>query len=163
MIECLVNLLGARSARAGYERQLVVSLSLLFILVPLAREELFPFSRFPMFSDAPVSLVISSGYDGTGQRVSLDDLGIQHIAVANRRPLLNISPQRSFDAAYRFWEPREFAPMIQGTIASGNIKAPVRFEQELVGPVQSNGRKTVDIVGRRRWLVHEHSVELELP
>lgn len=134
-----------------------------FLLVPVGWVELFPFSRFPMFSAAPRSLVVTRAYDSHGTEIPLAMLGIEVVSLANDEPLLNVVPQRPLDSAYRFWEPNEFAPQIQTRIVSGGVLPPIRFAQELIGPIDLEGRATVGVVNFRAWLVWGDTVELQSP
>ena len=93
----------------------------------------------PMFSDSTVVLVRSKVFDATGKRLALEQVGILDTYVANPDPILNIVPQRPYAAAYRWWEPYEFVPLIQSEIRSKGMAEPVRFVQEQIGVVTRDG------------------------
>jgi hypothetical protein len=135
----------------------------LSVVVPIFFLEMFPFSRFPMFSDNSVVLVRSKVFDAAGKQLALEQVGILDTYVVNPDPMLNTVPQRPHEAAYRWWEPYEFAPFIQAEIRLKGLAEPVRFVQEQLGVVTRAGRTSVGVVGSRAWKVTSDGAQLESP
>ena len=156
----LSSLLRLRDTAARFEKRIAISVCAFSLLVPIFSAELFPFSRFPMFSDNPTVLVRSKAFDPSGRELSLSEIGILNLLVANPRPVLNIVPQRPLEAAYRWWEPAEFAPFVQASIRERGLSEPVRFVQERIGEVSRGGRISVGAVDTRSWNVYRDSVQL---
>ncbi len=160
MFNWLFPLLGFSDARPGVERlTLLVSLILMVVVPPLV-VEFYPFSIFPMFSDAPLTRVRTTARDGKGVDVSLSAFGILDTYVAHPAPLLNVVPQRPNSAAYRFWTDTEFVPLVQSTLAQREIEGPITVTQELLGSQVQNGRPSVGVVSRKTWIITSSAYEV---
>lgn len=140
------------SGISGAERAFIAAAVAAMIALPPYFIEMYPFSTFPMFTDAPRTIVRTSATLADGEPLSLHAIGISEFYVANAQPKLNASLERSIDAAYRFWRPDEFVPLVQARLQAG-LPGPVFVEQRLIGAQEIEGRQTLGIIAKRRWRI----------
>ncbi len=142
-------------AQSWKEQLFVLVMAGLSLIVPPLVVDFYPWSTFPMFSDAPRSLVTTRVLDADGKPLALSAVGISDYYFANPNPRANTPLQRDRSASHRFWRPDEFVPMVSRALASGAATAPLTFEQRLIGEIRIGERRTVGPVAHRVWKIGE--------
>jgi len=82
----------ARRQLRPSERWVISTFVALNLVIPPLVLDLYPFSRFPMFSDRPSAIYWLDARDAAGHPVNLGRLGIPGVYLANPEPKLGVRP-----------------------------------------------------------------------
>jgi hypothetical protein len=124
---------------------------LAFALVPLFRVELFPFSRAPMFADAPQLYCRYSVSDEQGRPLSAEEFGLQCNYWGN--PVgegVGFLPPPSIDVFGAIVDRPKVTEFVQKKLNEFPHLRVVAIRREVIGPLAGGG---VGIVKDERWTI----------
>jgi hypothetical protein len=124
---------------------------LLFVAVPLWRTELYPFSRAPMFADAPQRYCNYTVLGPDGQPLDLRDFGLQRNYWGN--PLgvgVGFRPAETIDHFGEVPEKQAVIAHVADRLARHPGLKYVEVVREVIGPLES-GR--IGLVQTDRWRI----------
>jgi hypothetical protein len=129
--------------RGRAELLAVVLFGVAAVGVPLCRTELYPFSRAPMFADAPRVYCSWAVLDPAGRSLPLDEFGLQRNYWGN--PLgvgVGFAPLPSVDRFGSVPSREEVSEAVRKHLARRKDIAYVEIIQEVIGPVGSSVGRT---------------------
>jgi hypothetical protein len=125
------------ATRRGRRELLVIALFCLSVLVvPLFRTELYPFSRAPMFADAPRVYCSYTVLDPDGARLPLDEFGLQRNYWGNPPGVgVGFAPPASVDRFGTVASQEEVIAAVGSALASRTEIPYVDVIQEVTEPI----------------------------
>jgi hypothetical protein len=126
-------------------------LAAILVGVPLLRVELYPFSRAPMFADAPRCYAEYAVHDLAGRELSPLDFGLQRNYWGNPPGAgVGFAPPESADVFGEVAGEEAVRATVTRRLARFPQLAGVVVTQEVIGPVSE---REVGVVRRQRWRI----------
>jgi hypothetical protein len=129
----------------------IATFVLLNVLIPLLIMDLYPFSRAPMFADAPQLYCAYQLYDQKGNALDVLDFGLHRNYWGN--PVgegVGFKPPLTLDQFGVIGDPEAITTHVQGRLRQRPDLAYVDVVQEVIG--DEDGRR-VGVIRKRRWRV----------
>jgi len=140
-----------QTSRGRRDLFFIATFLLLNVLIPLLIVDLYPFSRAPMFADAPQLYCSYQLFDPRGNPLDVLDFGLHRNYWGN--PVgegVGFKPPHSVDQFGIIGDPEEITPHVQNRLRQWPELAYVEVLQEVIG--DEDGRR-VGVIRKRRWRV----------
>jgi hypothetical protein len=136
---------------SGKEKLVIALFVGLNVVVPLLTTELYPFTRAPMFADAPQHYCVYEIYDPPGNRLSEIDFGVQRNYWGNPIGVgVGFRPPPTVDEFGGVAELDAVSAAIAQHLSRFPELAYVDVVQKVIGPTDQD---TIGTVATQRWRV----------